>query len=288
MGVAVGLGRPMVDQKITVTTPLTAGARSADLEAFVADVIAKECQGVSFIRAKSKRGRTPDILAVYNKSEFVVECKTISDSEAEIWVKNYSNFYSRLIMDAIPDNHEVIFRSYLSEIDPDHYGYPSLGSYQIAAEIDASTVIRELKKYQGKTKYIEIKSIGQICIIPNDRRLRSSVSIPSISQKFIGRRLVGNAIQKASRQITEYSKPGIAAVSYSTPPDVGALKLKLPEIFNKHQEEYKFLMGVLIFPAQNILKYISPIWIENPYSEFDASNYGLPNILIKNLNPIGI
>lgn len=264
-----------------------AEARSSDLEMFVAYVIAKECQDVSFIRAKSKRGRTPDILAVNNGLEFVVECKTVSDSKAEVWVKNYGESYSRRIMDAEPSNFEDIFRSNCPEIDPDQYGYPFLGSYELAAAIDAYPIIQQIQQFGGKSRYIDMGHAGQLWVIPSGSDLRSSISVPSISQAFIGRRLVGNAIKKANRQITEYGKPGIAAVSYASPPDTGTLRLRLPDIFSQHQEEYRYLMGVLVFPAQNILQYIPPIWVANPHSDFNASDYGLPDVLKGTLNLIG-
>ena len=64
------------------------------------------------------------------------------------------------------------------------------------------------------------------------------------------------------------------------------MQLTLPKVFNQHTEEYQYLMGVLVFPAQNILKYIKPIWIENPDTVFNAIDYGLPKTLKDSLNPI--
>lgn len=98
-------------------------------------------------------------------------------------------------------------------------------------------------------------------------------------------RLVGNALKKAIAQINEFGKPGIAAAFYFNPPEVGALKLQLPKVFERETEKYRHLMGVLVFPAQNILKYIQPIWISNPYAGFDANEYGLPSALVDTLNP---
>ena len=263
-----------------------AEARSADLETFMAYVMAKKCQDVSFIRAKSKHGRTPDILAVNHDSEFVVECKTVSDSEAEIWVNNYGRSYSQLIMDAVPEGFEVIFWSSDPDVNPDQYNYLSPRSYQLAAAIDAYPIIRQIERFGDRPRYIDMGYPGQLWIIPTGSELRSSISVPSISKEFVGRRLVGNAIRKANRQISDYGKPGIAAISYAAPPDTGALLTKLPQLFGQFREEYRYLMGVLILPAPNILTYIRPVWVANPYSDFAPAEVGLPDLLLEALDPI--
>lgn len=253
-------------------------ARSADLEIFMASVLGQSYTSVSFIRARPKKGRTPDILVSANESDFVVECKTVSDSQAEKWVGNYNRYFSRLMFSALPDNIALIYRPLTAEIDPTEYGDPHNSSYQIAASVDAYPIIEYLRNFREKPEYIDMGVRGELIISPKYEGLSSSIETPSISREFVGRRLVKNAIMKANRQISDYAKPGIAAISYGYPPQAGELKLKLTEMFEQYSEEYQYLMGVLIFPAQNILEYIPPIWVTNPSSICSPTSFGIPKV----------
>jgi hypothetical protein len=263
-------------------------AHSANLEIFLAYVMSMTKRDVSFISAKSKKGRTPDILIKNNGKDFVIECKCIQDSDCEKWVSNYSNYYSSLLMNAIPAGCEIFYNLGQLKIDPIDYGYPELFSYQLAATIDALPLInflRSINHFSSKYHYINFGSKGELYVLPTSDKFRSQLGSPEISQGFIGRRLVGNAIKKANLQISEFGKPGVAAVSYGSPPDIGALKQMLPRLFDAHRKEYSLLMGVIIFPMQNLLKYVRPIWIANPFSEFSSEEFGIPESFVNILDP---
>lgn len=249
-------------------------------------MLEKECEDVAFIRAKSKRGRTPDILAMNRGLEFVVECKTVNDSEAEVWIRNYGHCYSGLIMDAMPDGFHVIYRSAHPMVNPKEYDISSPRSYQLAAAIDTQPIIQRIQQFGGKPRYINMGYPGELWIFPSGTELRSSISVPSVSNDFTGRRLVENAIKKANKQISEYGKPGIVAISYAAPPETGVLRTMLPKILASYKDQYRLLMGVLVLPAQNILTYIHPIWVANPSSDSNPADFGLPELLDKTLQPI--
>ena len=263
-------------------------AYNADFEMFLAYVFHSLGSHVSFIVAKSKKGRTPDILVNNNGIEFVVECKYIQPSEAERWVSNYSLAYSHLLMDALPTHYEMFYRLRQTDINVSDYSYPKLGSFQLAAIIDSLQIINYLKNigpFSPKYNYIDMGTKGELFVIQKGNLFRSQIQMPEISQSFTGRRLVGNAIIKANRQISEFGMPGIAAIYFGAPPDIGALKLEIPKLFCENKEQYSLLMGIIVFPMQNLLKYIRPIWIANPFSKFRPQDYRLPELLVDILDP---
>lgn len=264
-------------------------SRSADFEAFFLNVLKKAGCDVSFITAKPKHGRTPDILINNLSNAFVVECKCIQESDSEKWVTNYAHVFGSLIMNAAPDQCGVLYCPVQFAIDPHDYGGPEFVSYQLAATIDTLPIVNYLKSIRllsPQHRYIDLGSKGYLYIFPKCIEFPSQSYMPEISSKFVGRRLVQNAIQKASSQIRAFGKPGIAAVFYDSPPDIGVLKQELPKIFKEHKEDYALLMGVVIFPAQNLLNYVRPMWISNPFASSAPEDYGLPSLLMNAVNPI--
>lgn len=261
-------------------------ARGADLEIFMAFVLGRVYQTVSFIRAKPKYGRTPDILVNAKISDFVIECKTVSDSQKEIWVDNYSRCFSQVVFSALPDHISVIYRPQAAEIDPKEYSCSMKGSYQIAAAIDAYLVLESFQFFHGRPVYVDLGHRGSVVLAPKFEGLSTCIHPPSISHAFIGRRLVENALIKANRQISGYGKPGVVAISYGYPPEKGALRLNLVKLFKQRAKEYEYVMGVLVFPAQNILAYIPPIWVGNPYSKSNPADFELPQALEAVLGPL--
>lgn len=265
-----------------------AQAKSANLEMFFAEVMSTVGGKVSFIPAKPKKGRTPDLLIDIEGKEFVVECKCIQDSEFEKWMQNYSRDFSCAIMDAIPADYDVFYFHPRFNIEPEDVGHPDLFSFRLAAILDVLPIVNQLKAicpFSPKYSYIDMGFKGSLCLFPKNDQINSRIEMPEVPQDFIGRRLVGSAIIKANQQIAEFGKPGIVVVSYGYPPELGALKMIVPRLFEQRRDEYSLLMGVLIFPMQNMLRYVRPIWVANPFSVFSVEDFGLPELLERVLDP---
>ncbi|BBB26812.1 hypothetical protein [Amphritea japonica] len=264
-------------------------AGSAKLELFMAYVMSETGYDVSFIKAKPKKGRTPDILVDLQGNRFVVECKSLQDSVTEQWFDDYVSEFGRLVMFLIPTGYEVAYRPIDIELDPSDYGYPNYGSYKLAATVDALPIIQKLKQigpFTPKYQYHDLGSKGELYIAPSGVGLTGRMAIPEITQAFVSRRLLSNGVKKAAAQILEYGLPGMVSVFYTSPPDIGVLKCDLLKLFAADIDAYKLVIGVLIFPAQNILRYIQPIWVSNPYADNKAEDFGLPSLLSKELDPL--
>lgn len=263
-------------------------SRSANFEAFFLNVLKKAGCDVSFITAKPKYGPTPDILVKNLDKEFIVECKCIQESDAEKWVVNYAHAFGNLIVNAAPGVYDVFYCPHQLAIDPYDYGYPEFGSYQLAATIDTLPIVNYLNSIgfiSLQDSYIDLGPKGHLYVLPKSIGFPSQTYIPETTSKFVGRRLVQNAIKKANAQISAFGKPGIAAIFYDSPPNIGVLKQELPKIFEEYKEDYALLMGVVIFPAQNLLNYVRPMWISNPFASIAPEDFGLPSLLTEVINP---
>ena len=253
--------------------------KSAELELFMAHILIKSNYEVSFIVPKPKKGMTPDILAKCESGEFVVECKFLDDANGEHWFQNYNMHLSMNIMREVPEGKALIYipeNRYLNIWD---YGYPdNLSSSNVAAYIDSFDVVNHIAKLKysfNKNVYIDVPNKGSIYWMDETDEIRTQILTPELSHRFLNKRLVLNGVNKANLQIKKFNKPGVAAIFQSDPVHEIDLKKTLHQLFEGNKELYSKLMGVLVFPAQNILKYIEPILVENPYSDIKLDRFNI-------------
>jgi len=257
--------------------------KGAELELFMAHVLYKSKYDVSFIVPKPKKGKTPDILAKCKNGEFVVECKFIDDAKGELWFNRYYTQFAMNIMNEVPHGKALIYIPENQYLDIWAYGYPNnLVSSSIAAYIDSLDVVNHIKKLKFgfcKNAYIDVHNKGKIYWMDETDEIRSEVNTPELNHRFINRRLISRGVNTANLQIQEFNKPGIAAIFQSKPVYEIDLKKTLCHLFEENKELYSKLMCVLVFPAQNILEYIEPILVENPYSDIQLDEFDIKDSL---------
>jgi hypothetical protein len=268
----------------------TKTAYSAELEMFLARVL-KSCNyEVEFIVPKPKKGKTPDILAKSVVGEFVVECKFLNNDAGEKWIENYALLFGINVNALVPNNYSLIYQPNNPQIDIWEYGYPKrLTPYQLAVAIDISAIRESANKIIGPVYGPALRRIpgkGDLIILPKSDFDRGVVYLPELNTKFFLKRLFRNGLLKASDQIRGFGLPGIAAVFYSGISELKVINRYFNELIEQDKLRHELLMGVLVFPMQNILHYNRPTWLENKYSKYSAKSFGIPSFIEKNFNPI--
>ncbi|UTW44994.1 hypothetical protein KFE80_11495 [bacterium SCSIO 12696] len=279
----VGFGRVLRDYKTVQHS------HSSELELFMANCLQKIGCEVSFIVPKPNGGKRPDISARFNDCGFVVECKRLARGPGEPWIENYQRVFSQILSDATPDGITLNFQRDLEPLDIHDYGYPyQLTPYQLAAQMDAYPIVAKIKeslKFGRTSAYFEVAGRGKCQLFSDNDSFKDRIEIPEFSENFYIKRLFLNGIFKANDQISEYGHSGIVAVFQEYPADLNAVKRELQKLFSK-EARFKLLMGVLVFPAQNILKYIQPYWIQNQHADVCAKEVGLVERLEPLLRPL--
>lgn len=254
-------------------------SKAAELELFLAHVLYKSGYKVSFVIPKPKKGRTPDILVECDDGEFVVECKFLDDVSGERWFNGYRTHFAMNILKEIPPEKALLYFPANEYINIWSYGYPNkLGSYKISAYIDSMDIVNTIKMLKlgfHKSALVDVHNKGTIVWLDKTKSVRSEINLPELNHRFLNKRLICNGVNKANLQIADFNIPGIAAIFQSNPVHEADLKSVLHNLFEENRDIYSKLMAVLVFPAQNILKYIEPILVENPYSELSLDNFNI-------------
>lgn len=264
-------------------------ARSADLELFMGGALSRLGLNVEFIVPKPDKGKTPDLLVRTSTGEFVVECKYLNDAKAENWVKDYTKYYWELVRDAVPNGVALFFKHRDEFIDVRRYGYPDLTPYQLAASIDAQSVlaaIREILSGGKRWGYRVVEPAGDILVLPESDVLRTCVVLPSLHPKALLKRLLGNGLTKANDQIRAFGIPGIAVVFYSEAAELGSIKREFEALIHEDPQKFEWLTALLVFPKQNILRYVRPYLIENPHSCYSLEALGVAVGLTQMFEPL--
>ncbi len=260
-------------------------ARSAQLEMFMAWVMRRDGYSVEFINAKPKKGKTPDIL-VNQDSEysFVVECKHLEDAAAERWIETYRfNFFQQL-HNASKHGISLYYRHY-GDLEIRDYGHPEeLVSPVLAAIVDTLPMISAIEKLRVNGAipgFTQIAGKGEVGLFHEADGMLSEMIIPELNQRQLMSRLFGRGVKQAATQINEYGRPGIAAIFQAQPAAYNVIENRFKGLVEADPELYRKLMGILIFPAQNILHYVQPLWVPNPHSELDPANVGIPEMVAR-------
>lgn len=265
-------------------------ARNAGFEMSMGGAFAKAGCDVEYIVPKSRKGQTPDILVRNGEKEFTVECKFMSDATREKWIDRYQTWYSRRISASVPTEYSVRFHPFVEHLEPSCYGpHDGLTPPELAAELDTlqvRTAIEEMLYSFRLPQYRWIEGKGTLAVFPEGYDHMGEIGRPGLSRRFFFNRLVSNGIKTASKQIQAYSRPGIASVFYSGVSDLGWIKPAVQQVFLEKPEGFECVMGVLLFPMQNVLEYISPYWIENESSAFSAAEIGVTDMLHELFRPI--
>lgn len=264
-------------------------AKSAELEMFMAHVVKQAGCAVEFIAPKPKKGKTPDILVRSGSREFVVECKFLQDT-AEQWMREYQMHFGSLVIDCIPKGVACIYMAEEPKLDVRRYGYPrKLTPPYIAASVDVRALREAIKCLgTGAPAWMTISGKGTLGVLHESETCRSSIQIPDLDTRFLLKRLLNNGVKKASTQINAYGLPGIIAVFHSTPADYTFLKLAFLALVREAPEEVRDIVGLLVFPMQNILQYVRPMWIANPVNSLSLKELGLNEPFTTSLCPIGL
>ncbi len=270
----IGFGRVLEDYKVI------SRAYSAHQEMVLCSGLKSQYYTVDFIPPKPKKGPTPDIICSKNGKEFVVECKYINEVEKENWFDNYRLHYGRILNEVPTGDLALLFINHIGEIDITRYINEdgSLLSPYLAALINTFPIANEIYRHYysfGKPFISEIEGVGIVGLIPTTKTFFSSVGLPENDSRHLIRRLFGNGVKKAVRQINASGLPGIAVIFQAYPPDRLYMQRKFNELVNDSPDKYDNLIGVLVLQAQNILKYIHPNWIENKNCKYSLHEFDL-------------
>lgn len=263
---------------------------SAEFELFMAHCLLKAGCEVDFIVPKAKSGKTPDISANLNGYEFVVECKRLTRGPGEPWISGYERLFSQILMDSVPEGVALNYQVTSNPLDIQEYGYPNnLTPYELSAHIDTFPIVEQIKEVLNLEKVplsFEIPGKGICRLFFDNESFRGRVEIPEVSESYYLKRLFLNGVFKANDQISGYGVSGVAAVFQEYPAGLHAIKRELYRVFENEKDRFKLLMGVLVFPAQNILKYIRPYWVKNPWAVESVDEVGLEKALEPLLLPL--
>jgi len=267
-------------------------ARNARLELVIAAAMKRVGYEVSFIVPKPKKGKTPDILVSNGDSEFVIECKLVSDANSEIWFNNYSMEFSSSITRMMPKGNSYWYHPSTPPVDINQYRRPNgLMSPKLAAIMATLTVTQFVKEFAHSFQmsvWKEVPGMGEIFLTKDPEQDFGTIHMPEMNRDFLLYRLVNNGLEKANDQIRTYGKPGIAVIFYSGVRNLGLIKKDFNELIDKDPDKYRYLMGMLMLPMQNIMQYIHPYWLCNPMSEFSAEEMGITEKIDDQFMPVGL
>lgn len=255
---------------------------SAHLEMFMGGVLKRAGYGVEFIVPCHKKGKTPDILVTAKSGRaFSIECKYLIDANAERWIRRYQDRFFSELQRAVPDGIALYYWHY-SDLEIREYGHPdNLAVPEIAAIIDVMPIVRAIEGLLIRNVIpgaAEVAGKGALGVFYEDEQMRSRLHAPDLNRRQLIHKLFGGGIQTAARQIREHGVPGIAAIFQSQPASFAAIESWFKKLVENDRELYEGLMGILVFPAQNILHYVRPLWIANPYGELNPASVDIPKV----------
>lgn len=258
---------------------------SAHLEMFMGWVLKRAGYGVEFIVPSHKKGKTPDILvSAKSGRSFSIECKYLIDAVAEHWIRKYQDRFFSELQRAVPDGIGLYYWHY-SDLEIREYGHPDeLSVPEIAACVDVMAIKRAIDDLLMRgcfPGFVQLAGKGDVGLFYEDENVRSIVRVAELNRRQLIHRLFGGGVQAAARQIRAHGVPGIAAVFQSQPASFEAIDGWFKKLVENDRELYAGLMGVLVFPAQNILHYVRPLWIANPYGELSPASVDLPKIFFE-------
>lgn len=258
-------------------------SESADMELSLADLLLTSSFEIEFPIAKSRRGKSPDIIASCGTETVAFECKQLKKSRKQQWLDLYYRHASQLLRDRL-DTDERRVQFIFEEPPVDRYvrdGKPLREATLVAAETIESLVSYVQRQYRASSCPLtfEIKEIGSGRFVGKSDRDAVWVQYPSMAEDRLFERLFANGIAPASEQLRTVDYPGIAAVYDGHNPSLQYAQHEFATKVRNDPSRYEHLTACLVFQRQPLFQYRPPLLLINPVSRIPLNRLKVSKII---------
>lgn len=261
-------------------------SESADMELSLAALLLGNSFDIDFPVPKSKRGKSPDIIARCGDEIVAFECKQLEASNKQRWLDNYYNHMSRLLRDGL-DNGERHIQFEFNEPPVDRY-FGRDGNAIREATAVAEEVANQLISHV-RSRFVEyssplifgIEGIGFGRFVGTAVPNSAWMNLPSMPDDRLFARLFSNGIARASDQLRTANCPGIAAIYAEHSPTYEYAQAEFESIVRKEKSRFEHLAACLVFQRQTLFQYRSPLLLVNPASRVRFDQLNVSNVIRK-------
>jgi len=246
-------------------------SESADMELALAAILLSNSFDIEFPVPKSKRGKSPDIVASCGNEKVAFECKQLEVSNKQRWLDTYYNHASQLLRNGL-DNAERHVQFEFEEPPVDRYfdrdGKAVLDATAVAEEVSKRMIsfVRSMFVESSSPLLFGIEEIGYGRFVSTSVPDSAWTRLPSMSDDRLFARLYANGIARASEQLRTVEFPGIAAIYAERSPSLEYSQSKFETIVRKEPSRYAHLVACLVFQRQALFDYRPPFLLVNPAS----------------------
>lgn len=261
-------------------------SESADMELSLAALLLKNSFNINFPVPRSKRGKSPDIIARCGNETVAFECKQLEVSNKQRWLDDYYHHASHLLRDGL-DNDERQIQFEFDEPPVDSFfrkdGKAIREAPTVAGEMAGRLVshVRDLFVESSSPLYFGIEGIGYGRFIGTAEPNSAWTHFPSMSDDRLFARLFSNGIARASEQLRAVNFPGIAAIYTEHSPSFEYAQGEFKAIVGNEPSHYGHLAACLVFQRQTLFQYQPPLLLINPASRVRFSQLNVSNVIRK-------
>jgi hypothetical protein len=261
-------------------------SESADMELSLAALLLNNSFDIEFPVPKSKRGKSPDIIARCGAETVAFECKQLEASNKQRWLDSYYNHASHLLRDGL-DNAERHIQFEFEEPPVDRFfgrdGKAVRGAAAVAEEMANHMIshVRGLFVEYSSPLLFGIEGIGYGrfvgATVPNSAWIR----LPSMTDDRLFARLLSNGIVRANEQLRTVNFPGIAAIYVEHSPSFEYAQSEFEAIVMKESSRYEHLAACLVFQRQAHFSYRAPLLLINPVNRVRFNQLNVSDVIRK-------
>lgn len=263
---------------------------SANMELELGYVFHNEGYTVEFPVPKSKKNKTPDVIVEKGNEKFAVECKKLKISKFESWIDQVLRALSIKAFNLAEESGFGIRYEFSKEIMPHlHSLYKNNESIEVPIDnllMRLSDSINRVSNKNHDWACIINENIGEGYISRNLIRTKGLLRTPEIPNSFKFGRLFENGIKNAMSQLTNLDCPGIAVIHLNAIPDYDFISDEMNKVFFANSETYSNIIGILVFPWQNMFERSQPCFVVNKTANFDIENSNMIDVIKKYHDPV--
>lgn len=256
---------------------------AADMELQLAYYFAQEGYQVDFPIAKSKKGKTPDIRLTKGLSNLAVECKRLRLGEDAAWLSSVLSHVSSQLMNLAEVNELWFEFSFSDKVL--HRILESRKGGECAEDVAITIVKRisdEIKTAVTRAQWplwLLVSNCGE-GFFYKAKSKDSKINIPGLPDSLVFRRMLKNAISRATEQLRNENSPGLIAVHARDIPSEDCLVRYLNRFLFSAQES-AHVLAILILPWQGWFHHNRPHLIVNRNSLYRWDDSGVAAVLAK-------
>ncbi len=242
-------------------------SESAFFELEMAAVSSESSIRVEF--PKSKKRKTPDIIAHFPDQTVAIECKHLDKEQWELWADNLHLNVHRAVTQVKPDQQfkiQLKLAPSLSDIHFNHEKEPAINdAIQAAILKHIYDVIAKILAASALPVNFGIPGIVSGTIFPAGAQVEEFTKGVPISSTAKLRRIFTNAFLEAEKQLPN-DMAGICAVYTDYLPDPTFARIIFDAVTSSVRERFQHITALLIFPLQTYFQWTPPLLFENRYS----------------------